>query len=68
VSLAREGSVSPWLFTNHPMIPPPPPPGYTWGLPLLYFVWALVVITLHFPCRWFAVLKNRRREAWLSYL
>jgi uncharacterized membrane protein len=68
VSLVREGSVTPWLFTNHPVIPPPPPPGYAWGLPLLYFVWALVVITLYFPCRWFAALKNRRREAWLSYL
>jgi uncharacterized membrane protein len=28
VSVAREGRVNPWLFANHPMLPPPAPPGY----------------------------------------
>lgn len=68
VSLIREGSVNPWLFTNHPMDPGPVPDGYRWSLPLLYLVFAIVVTALYFPCRWFASLKARRRSPWLSYL
>jgi len=68
VSLARLGAVSPWLFTNHPMGNPPPPDGYTWSLGLLYLVWAIAVAILYPACRWFAELKARRRDAWLSFL
>lgn len=59
VSLMREGRVNPWLFGNHPMMPPPVPSGYVWGLPLLYLVFALVVALLYAPCRWFARVKAR---------
>jgi hypothetical protein len=31
-------------------------------------MFALVVFALYFPCRWFAELKARRKESWLSYL
>ncbi len=68
VSLLRLGSVSPWLFTNHPMMNPSPPEGYTWGLPLLYLVTVLVVTGLYFPCTWFAQLKARRPGSVLRYL
>ena len=69
VSLLRAGAIDPWLFANHPMMNPPPPPGYTWSLPLLYLVTAVAVVVLYFPCRWFARLKERRRDlSWLSYL
>jgi hypothetical protein len=68
VSLVREGAINPWLFTNHPMAPGRVPDGYTWSLPLLYGVFAVVVVLLYFPCRWFARLKATRRSAWLSYL
>jgi uncharacterized membrane protein len=68
VSLARLGAVSPWLFTNHPMGNPPPPDGYSWSLGLLYLVWAVAVAILYPACRWFAELKARRRDAWLSFL
>jgi len=68
VSLIREGQVDPWLFTNHPMLNPLPPAGYTWSLPLLYVVWAIVVASLYVPCRWFATLKATRKSAWLSYI
>jgi uncharacterized membrane protein len=68
VSAARLGHVSPWLFANHPMGNPPPPEGYAWGLPLLYAVWAVAVAILYVPCRWFAGVKARRKEWWLSYL
>jgi|CXWL01.1.fsa_nt_gi uncharacterized membrane protein len=42
-----------------------------WGgvsLPGVYLVWALVMVLLYLPCRWFAEVKARRRDWWLSYL
>jgi uncharacterized membrane protein len=68
VSVVRQGQVSPWLFTNHPMGNPPPPDGYTWSLGLLYLVWAMAIAILYLACRWFADLKARRPEAWLKFL
>jgi uncharacterized membrane protein len=69
VALVRSGSVSPWLFLNHPVMIPPAPQEYVWTLGLLYVVWALVVAVLYFPCRWFAGLKQRRKDVgFLSYL
>jgi uncharacterized membrane protein len=68
VSKVRFGAVSPWLFANHPMGNPRPPDGYTWSLPLLYGIWAVAIVLLFVPCRWFADLKARRRAWWLSYL
>ena len=44
------------------------PPNNGFGLPVVYLVWILVVIALYPVCRWFADVKRRRREAWLSYL
>src|SRR6266404_2231824 len=68
VSKIRTGTVDPWLFTNHPMGNPPAPDGYTWSLGLLYLVWAVAVLLLSFPCRWYADLKARRQDWWLKYL
>jgi uncharacterized membrane protein len=68
VSKVRLGEVSWWLFTNHPMGNPPPPDGYTWSLPLLYLVWAIAVAILYVACRWFAAVKARRSDWWLSYV
>jgi hypothetical protein len=68
VSLIREGRVNPWLFGNHPMMPPMVPAGYTWSLPLLYLVFAIVIATLYVPCRWFADVKVRYRGGWPRYL
>jgi uncharacterized membrane protein len=68
VSLVSLGAVSPWLFANHPMGNPQPPDGYTWSLATLYLVWAVTIMLLYFPCRWFAALKARRSEWWLRYL
>lgn len=42
-------------------------PGWGFSLPVVYLWWALVVLLLYWPCRWFAELKQRRRDAWLSY-
>jgi uncharacterized membrane protein len=68
ISLMRTPGQTSWLVANHPMMPPPVPDGYMWSLGLLYGVTAVVVVTLYFPCRWFAELKARRKAWWLSYL
>jgi uncharacterized membrane protein len=44
------------------------PADYGYPLPVVYLVWAGVVITLYLPCRWYAGVKQRRRDWWLSYL
>jgi len=68
VSKIRLGEVNPWLFANHPMGNPPAPDGYTWSLAVLYVVFAVTIALLYFPCRWFADLKAKRNDWWLSYL
>jgi len=68
VSKIRLGYVSPWLFANHPMGNPEPPDGYMWSLPLLYLVWAIAIVILHFACCWYSDLKARRSDWWLQYL
>jgi hypothetical protein len=69
VSLLRTGSVAAWLFMNHPVMNPPSPPGYVWSIGLLYLVWLIVVSVLYIPCRWYAALKQRRKDiGFLSYL
>jgi uncharacterized membrane protein len=68
VSVIREGRVNAWLFGNHPLAPPPVPDGYVWSLGLLYLVFAVCVIALYFPCRWYARVRATRKSRWLSYL
>jgi hypothetical protein len=68
VSLARQGSASPWLFENHPMGNGPPPPGYMWPLWLLYLVTSAAVLLLYPACRWFGRVKKESGRRWLSYI
>jgi hypothetical protein len=35
---------------------------------VIYLLWVLVVVILYPVCRWFASVKQRRADAWLSYL
>jgi len=44
------------------------PNGYGVSLPAVYAAWALVVVALYPLCRWFAQVKARRRDWWLSYV
>jgi uncharacterized membrane protein len=67
--LVRYGTAH-WMFespdlANYPFTPPP---GWGYSLPVVYLVWAFVVLVMYSPCRWFAALKRRRTDAWLSYL
>lgn len=44
------------------------PKWYGTSLPGVYLAWLLVVLIMYLPCRWFADLKSRRRDWWLSYI
>jgi uncharacterized membrane protein len=46
----------------------PPEPGAGFGLGVVYLAWATGVVILYPFCRWFAALKQRRDDWWLSYL
>jgi uncharacterized membrane protein len=61
---AARGRPIGWLFELAPF---QTPPGYGHGLPTVYLMWAITVALLYYPCRWFADVKRRRRDAWLSY-
>jgi uncharacterized membrane protein len=63
VCYARYGQVH-WMFES-PLVRQPP--GWGYSLPVIYLVWACVVLTLYPLCRWFAGLKQRRGDLWLSY-
>jgi uncharacterized membrane protein len=66
---ARYGSAH-WMFESPDLAHYPfsAPPGWGYSLPVVYLVWAFVVAALYPLCRWFAALKQRRADAWLSYL
>jgi uncharacterized membrane protein len=69
VSLVRFGGVH-WMFESPTVdkFPVTQPPGWPLSLPWVYLIWVSVVVTLYPFCRWFAGVKQRRRDAWLSYL
>jgi uncharacterized membrane protein len=68
VCYARYGHVY-WMFESPTprQFPVTPPPGWGYSLPIVYMIWASVVLTLYPLCRWFAGLKQRRNDEWLSY-
>jgi uncharacterized membrane protein len=65
----RYGSAH-WMFESPDLgnYPFTPPPGWGFALPLVYAAWIAVVLACYPFCAWFAALKARRRDAWLSYL
>ena len=44
------------------------PADYGYSLGTVYLLWILVVVLLYPACLWFARLKERRKDWWLSYL
>jgi hypothetical protein len=68
VSYARYGQAH-WMFESPTLrnFPITTPPGWGYSLPIIYLIWAIVVLTLYPLCRWFAALRQRRSDAWLSY-
>jgi hypothetical protein len=59
-----------WMFESPDLARYPfsAPPGWGYPLPIVYVVWTLVVAAAYPLCAWFAVLKQRRTDRWLSYL
>jgi uncharacterized membrane protein len=61
----------PILFSSPPAMGGPEnlfPPDFGYSLWVVYAVWLFVVISLYPACRWFANLRARRTDWWLSYL
>ena len=57
------------LAANGPWFKPEEmPEGYGVSLPVVYLIWIGVVLVLYLPCRWFAEVKRRHRDGWLSYM
>ena len=61
---AALGQPASWLLGGAPW---DAPQGSGYSLGVVYLMWIVVLILLSPPCRWFAALKRRRRDAWLSY-
>ncbi|MEP6709730.1 MAG: heparan-alpha-glucosaminide N-acetyltransferase domain-containing protein [Verrucomicrobiota bacterium] len=60
-----------WLFGGPAGIPvfgAAYPRDYGYSLLVVYLIWIAVVVLLYPLCRWFARVKQERRDVWLSYL
>jgi uncharacterized membrane protein len=69
ICYVRYGSAH-WMFESPDLghYPFSAPPGWGYSLPGVYLVWAFIVVAMYPLCHWFAGLKQRRSDAWLSYL
>lgn len=56
------------IYFNLPGPGNPPPPGAGFDLWVVYAAWIAGVLLLYPVCRWYAGVKARRRDWWLSYL
>jgi uncharacterized membrane protein len=68
VCYSRYGAIH-WMFQSPNLreYPITQPPGWGYSLPISYLIWAAVVLSLYPLCRWFASVKQRRADPWLSY-
>ncbi|HKQ72445.1 MAG TPA: heparan-alpha-glucosaminide N-acetyltransferase domain-containing protein [Blastocatellia bacterium] len=57
-----------WLFIGPLDRPSPNPGNLGFSLWVVYIFWFLGLLLLYPPCRWFADVKRRRKDWWLSYL
>jgi uncharacterized membrane protein len=62
---AVRGEPVAWLFGDAPFSSPPT---YGHGLATVYLAWAVALVLLYVPCRWFGGVKQSRHDWWLSYL
>ena len=61
------GKPTEYLFSNLAFAPPPPA-GTGFGLGIVFLLWVLGVLLLYPLCSWYAGVKARRHDWWLSYL
>ena len=57
-----------WLFQTPASWFANPPQGNGFGLVVVYLAWIGGVLLLYPLCKWFAAVKARRKDWWLSYL
>lgn len=55
-----------WLFEGMPAMAKPA--GFGVSLSAVYVTWIAAVLMLYPLCKWFAAVKQRRKDWWLSYL
>jgi uncharacterized membrane protein len=69
ICYARYGHIH-WMFESPDLghYPVTAPPGWGLTLPLVYLIWAFVVFAMYPLCRWYAAVKQRSNNPWLSYL
>ena len=69
VCFTRYGHIH-WMFESPDIanFPITQPPGWGLILPLVYLIWAFVVIAMYPLCRWYSAVKQRSSNPWLSYL
>jgi len=67
--VARYGSAH-WMVESPTLdtYPVTQPAGWPAPIPVVWLIWILVVVLLYPLCRWFAGVKRRRTDWWLSYL
>lgn len=68
ISYARHGGPSGLFYGPVDDFQSMYPANYGFGLAGIYTIWLIVILLLYTLCRWWADLKQRRREVWLSYL
>jgi uncharacterized membrane protein len=69
ICYARYGHIY-WMFESPDLAhyPITQPPGWGLALPLVYLIWACVVLTMYPLCRWYAGVKQGSCNPLLSYL
>jgi uncharacterized membrane protein len=67
--VARYGSAH-WMVESPSIdrFPVTQPPGWPVSLPVVWLIWVGIVVMLYPLCRWFAGVKARRTDWWLSYI
>jgi hypothetical protein len=75
LDVARAAAVVLWLtegFEFHQLrgfeVREAPPEGLGLSLAGTYAAWILIMAALYPACRWYAGIKQRRRDWWLSYV
>jgi uncharacterized membrane protein len=62
------GKPTDWLFKSPIDFTTPTPQGTGFNLAIVYLAWIIGVLLLYPLCKWFAGVKQRRKNWWLSYL